>query len=121
MATKQIQYESFKRGDTPTFRFDLEPPTDQPAYDWSGTTADMSITRIENPGDNTAAGVYRPNVSLTVGTGNIATVSMQPTIVESKALSPGENYFVEIQLKEGGVNVITPISGTVLVEQDYVI
>lgn len=121
MATqKVIKYDPFKRGDTPVFEFDFTPPST--GFDWTGITADFALTNVSNPTDNTGAGVVRTGQTLTVNADNSTTVTMQPTVTESKALSPATTYKVEIQLKDAGdTNVATAVTGTVLVEQDYVI
>lgn len=120
MANKTIKYDSFKRGDTPVFEFVYSPPTSD--FDWSGIVADIAMTEIEAPDNNTGAAVYRANVALTVDGDNKASLSMQPTVFESKALTAGATYKVEAQLKDsGGSNVTTPITGLVNILQDYVI
>lgn len=120
MATKVIKYDSFKRGDTPVFEFIYSAPTE--GFDWSGIVADIAMTDVDDPNNNSGAGIYRANVSLTINVDNTATLSMQPTVVESKALTPDTDYKVEAQLKDAGdTNVTTPVTGIVHVEQDYVI
>lgn len=120
MATKIIKYDPFKRGDTPVFSFTLKPPT--VGYSWSGITADFALTAVDSPNDNTGAGVVRTAQALTTNADGTASFSVQPTVAESKALSPDTTYHVEVQLKDGGgTNVATAMTGTVLVEQDYVI
>ena len=120
MATKTIKYTPFKRGDTPVFRFDYTAPSDD--FDWTGIVADFALTSIDAPANNAGAGVYRADVALTVNDDNSATISVQPSVAESKALTPDTDYKVEAQLKDGGgTNVTTPVTGTVKVLQDYVI
>lgn len=117
---KIIKYDSFKRGDTPVFAFAFTEPT--VGYSWAGITVDAAITDIQAPVDNVGAGVIRLNQSLTIDASNTATFTMQPTVAESKALTPGSTYKVEIQLKQSsGAYVTTPVTGQVLVEQDYII
>lgn len=119
MATKTIKFDDFKRGDTPVFEFVYTAPTTD--FDWSGIVVDIAMTSVEEPNSNSGAAVYRPGVSLTVD-GDTASVSMQPTVSESKALTPGTTYKIEAQLKDGGgTNVTTPVTGTVKIIQDYVI
>ena len=119
MAQKIIKYDSFKRGDTPVFGFTFTPPV--VGFVWSGITVDGSITSVAAPNDNTGASVLRTNQTLTVDSSNVATFTMQPTVAESKAMTPGTEYKVEVQLKEGSSNVTTPVTGTVKVLQDYIV
>jgi len=116
---KVIQYDPFKRGDTPVFAFQFTPPFD--GFDWTTITADIAMTDVSNPVDNTGAAMVRLNQALTVDVSNVASVSAQPTVLESKALTPEAEYKVEIQLKEGSNNVATPITGSVKIVQDYII
>jgi len=116
---KVIQYDPFKKGDTPVFAFQFTPP--YVGFDWTTITADIAMTDVSNPSDNTGAAFVRLNQTLTPDVDNIATVSAQPTVLESKALSADTEYKVEIQLKEGSDNVATPITGKVTVVQDYII
>jgi len=116
---KVIQYDPFYRGDTPIFAYEFTPPYD--GFNWTGITADIAMTDVSNPSDNTGAAMVRLAQTLTVDANNVATVSAQPTVVESKALTPGTEYIVQVQLKEGADNVTTPITGKVLVAQDYII
>src|SRR5882672_9713254 len=113
MANKNVKYDAFKRGDTPVFEFVYTPPT--VGFDWTGITVDLAITDVEDPLNNTGAAVYRSNVTPTIDASNQAHVSIQPTVIESKALTPDTNYKVEAQLKQGGTNVTTPVTGTVKV------
>lgn len=119
MANKKITYDPFKRGDTPVFQFVYSPPS--VGFDWTGITVDIAMTDVEDPLNNSGAAVYRPDLTPSIDAGNNATVSLQPTVVESKALTPGASYKVEAQLKQGGDNVTTPVTGTVKILQDYVI
>lgn len=119
MANKTITYDPFKRGDTPVFLFVYSPPI--VGFDWTGITVDLAMTDVEDPLNNAGAAVYRANQTLSIDASNNASVSMQPTVAESKALSPDTNYKVEAQLKSGGDNVTTPVTGTVKILQDYVI
>lgn len=119
MALKTVKYESFKRGDTPVFAFRFNPP--YAGFDWSTITADIAMTDVSNPTDNTGAAMVRLGQTLTTDTDNIAEVSAQLSVTESKALTPNAKYKVEIQLKEGVSNVLTPITAEVQIAQDYVI
>lgn len=120
MANQKITYDAFKRGDTPVFQFNYTPPSS--SFSWTGITADLAITDVEDPANNTGAAAYTADVALTINADNSATVSIQPTVAESKALTPGTTYQVEAQLKDvGGTNVTTPVTGTVKILQDYVI
>ena len=117
---KTISYkEPFDRGDTPVFVFKFLPPYE--GFNWTVVTADIAMTADAAPTSNASAAVLRLNQSLTVDADNSATVSMQPTPEESKALTPGINYTVEVQLKQGVANIVTPIRGKVKVSQDFVI
>lgn len=117
---KVITYDPFKRGDTPVFQFNFTAPT--VGFSWTGITADAAITNVAAPANNTGAGVYRAAQTLTVNGDNSTTLLVQPTVSESNALTPGATYKVEVQLKDGGgTNVATAVTGTVLVQQDYVI
>lgn len=117
---KTITYkESFKRGDTPVFVFKFLAPYD--GFNWSVVTADIAMTADAAPTSNASAAVLRLGQSLTVNADNNATVTMQPTPEESRALTPGINYTVEAQLKQGMANIVTPITGKVKVDQDFVI
>lgn len=120
MALKKIKYDPFKRGDTPVFSFTFSAPT--VGFSWTGVTADFALTNVDNPTDNTGAGVVRTALTLTTNVDGSATCSIQPTATESKALTPSSTYKVEIQLKDsGGANVATASTGTVEVLQDYII
>lgn len=120
MAVKKIKYDPFKRGDTPMFAFVLKPPI--VGWDWIGIIADCAITNVAAPSDNTGAGVLRLNQMLTVNPDNTASFNVQPTVAESKALTAGATYNVEVQLKsDSDTHVATASTGTVLVLQDYVI
>ena len=116
---KVIQYDPFKKGDTPVFAFQFTPPYE--GFDWDTITADIAMTDVSNPVDNVGAAMVRLNQVLTTDVNNIATVSAQLTVAESKALTAETEYKVEIQLKEGGTNVATPITGKVTIVQDYIV
>lgn len=116
---KVIQYDSFKKGDTPVFAFQFTPP--YAGFDWSTITADIAMTDVSNPIDNSGAAMLRLAQTLTVDASNVATVNAQLTTTESKALNVDSEYKVEIQLKEGTTNVATPVTGKVTIIQDYVI
>lgn len=116
---KIIKYTAFKRGDTPQFGFVYTPPF--VGFVWTSILVDAAITSVDAPNDNTGASVVRLNQTLTINADNTASFSFGPTIAESKLLTPGSTYKVEVQLKESGVNVATPITGQVDVVQDYVI
>jgi predicted membrane-bound spermidine synthase len=120
MATKTVKYDSFKRGDTPIFEFVYSPP--YVGFSWTGIVADIAMTDVEDPANNSGAAIYRTAVALTIDGDNNATLSMQPTVAESKALTPEAVYNVEAQLRDAGdTYVTTPVTGTVKIEQDYVI
>lgn len=114
-----VQFKAMKRGDTPTFMFRYSAPF--VGFDWSTVLADFAMTDVNAPNDNTGAGVLRTNVVLTTDSDNKATLTVTPTIAESKALTPSTKYFVEAQLKQSGTLVTTPITGTIKVLQDYII
>jgi hypothetical protein len=117
-ANTTVTLNPFKRGDTPTFRFEFSNP--YTGFDWSGITADCAMTDIENPNDNTGAAATRLNQPLqTSSTG--AYYEFTLTIVESKALAVETQYKVEIQLKQGTTVVVTPVTANVKVLQDYII
>lgn len=117
---KTITYDPFKRGDTPVFVFNFSQP--DPTFVWDDINADFAMTAVDEPNDNSGAGVVRLAESLTVNEDNSCTLTVQPTTAESKALSPDTTYKIEVQLKDNeDANVATAITGQVLVEQDYVI
>lgn len=120
MALKVIKYDPFKRGDTPVFGFTFTSP--YVGFSWAGVTCDFAITDVPSPSDNTGAGVIRTAVAITDNGDGTGSASFELTTVESKALAPNTTYNVELQLKDGGgTNVATASTGTVLVQQDYVI
>lgn len=119
MATNIIKYSPFKRGDTPNFGFTYSAP--YAGYNWSVVTVDAAMTSIDEPINNTGAAVLRLNQPLVINLDGSAYFGFGPTITESKALLPGVTYTVEAQLKEGANVVTTPVTGQVLVQQDYVI
>ncbi|RYF61372.1 MAG: hypothetical protein EOO27_02365 [Comamonadaceae bacterium] len=120
MANKVIKYDSFKRGETPTFYFDCSQPYE--GFSWTGITGTIVLTNLQSPNDNTGAGVKRESINPSVDPAtNIATYSMKPTVEESKALLPNITYKVELKLMEGTENVVKPITGEVKVIQDYAI
>lgn len=120
MALKKIKYDSFKRGDTPVFSFVFTPPFE--GFSWTGVVADFALTLVKAPSNNVGAAVLRQNQSLTVAGDGTASFEVQPTVLESNALIPGSTYVVEVQLKsDAGASVATASTGTVLVEQDYII
>jgi hypothetical protein len=120
MALKIIKYEPFKRGDTPVFAFTFTQPAT--GFNWATVTIDGAITAVEAPNDNTGASVSRLNQTLTVDASNTASFNMQPIVAESRALTAGGTYRVEVQLKDnGGTNVATAVTGQVTILQDYVI
>lgn len=117
---RTIIYKPFKRGDTPVFAFQF--PSPAVGFSWSGITADFAMTAASAPSDNTGAAVLRLAQALSVDGNDQASFSVQPTTTESKALIPGTTYNIEVQLKDsGGAHVATASTGTVIVEQDYVI
>ena len=116
---KVIQYDPFKKGDTPVFAFQFTPPYE--GFDWDTITADIAMTDVSNPVNNVGAAMVRLDQDLTVDVNNIATVSAQLTVIESKALTADTEYKVEVQLKEGSTNVATPITGKVTIVQDYIV
>jgi hypothetical protein len=119
-APKVIKYDSFYRGDTATFGFRFTQP--YVGYDWSNVKLDTAMTNVSSPNDNNGAAAIRLNQSLTVDSSNNAYYGFQLTAIESKALTPGETYKVQAQLKENsGTNVVTPITGEVEIAQDYII
>lgn len=120
MALKVIKLDPFKRGDTPSFEIDLSAP--YAGFSWSGVTADVALTSVAAPTNNTGAGMYRPGMSVVDNGDGTAYVLPQLTVLESNALTPNTTYKLELQLKDnGGANVATATTATVLVEQDYVI
>lgn len=116
-ASTVISVESFKRGDTPTFRFSFSNP--YAGFDWSGISLDGAMTNVQAPSDNTGAAALRSNQAL-VTDSNGAHYDFTLTVVESKALIVGD-YKVEVQLKQGTTTVTTPVTVKVKVLQDYII
>ena len=119
MAVQTITVNDFKRGDTPTFRFNFSDPYE--GFDWTGITVDCAMTDVQAPEDNTGAAAVRLNQTITVGVDGVAYYEMTLTVTESKALDPGATYVVEAQLKQGGTLVVTPLTVKVKVVQDYII
>lgn len=113
-----VKLDSFKRGDTPTFRFGFSDP--YPEYDWSGTTIDCTLTSVITPNDNAGAAALRLAQALTDDPNGVH-YAFTLTVIESKALTVGATYKVEAQLKQGSDMVATPVTATVKVIQDYVI
>lgn len=102
------------------FAYTFSSPSDD--FDWTEVTLDAAITAIVAPTDNAGAGVIRLEQELTVDADNNASYELTPTVSESEALEAGAKYKVEVQLKDnGGANVTTAVTGTVTVEQDYII
>lgn len=114
-----IKYQDFKRGDTQNFVWVFTPP--YVGYNWSVVTLDCAMTSVTTPTDNSGAAATRINQTLTVDASNSASYTFALTHAESLTLTPGATYKVEPQLKENGVNYITPITGTVDILQDYII
>jgi hypothetical protein len=112
-----ITLNPFKRGDTPNFYFAFTNPYD--GFDWSGVTVDAAMTAVVAPTDNTGAAATRIGQPL-VTDANGAHFEFILTPTESNALVIG-NYVVEVQLKESGTQVATPVTAKVKVLQDYVI
>lgn len=117
--SNSVQYPNMKRGDTPTFTYVFTQP--YAGFDWSTVLLDFAMTNVADPSDNTGAAVLRTGVTLSVDANNKATATVLPTVTESKATTPGATYHVEVQLKQGTTIVMTPITGTLKVLQDYVI
>lgn len=118
MANQEVKLESFKRGDTPTFRFDFTDPSS--GYNWSGVTIDCVMTNVEAPANNSGAAATRIGQVLTEESGS-AYFDFTLTASESNALEAGSEYKVEAQLKESGTTVLTPVTAKVKVLQDYAI
>jgi hypothetical protein len=117
---RTIIYKDMKRGDTPVFQFLF--PSPAAGFSWSGITADFSMTAVASPADNSGAAILRLTQALSVDGNNQASFSVQPTTTESNALIPNTKYNIEVQLKDsGGVHVATAVTGTITVDQDYVI
>lgn len=117
---KEVKLESFKKGDTPIFGFEFDP--EDTTFDWTGYTIDCALTSVEAPTDNSGAGASRIGQPLVVDASKVATYDFQLTELESKALAADGEYRIEAQLKDAGsVNVGTPITGKIKVEQDYII
>jgi hypothetical protein len=116
---KDVKRGSFKKGDTPTFRYEFDPP--YVGYDWSTVLLDCAFTNDTDPVNNTTAAAARLNVPLTVNPDNTAYYDFQLTHTESLALVAGASYHDECQLKENGTNYLTPITGISTIKQDYVI
>ena len=114
-----IKRDPFKRGDTPVFRYEFEPP--YVGYDWSTVLLDCALTSVDEPTDNAAAAAVRLNQALTVNPDGTAYYLFQLTHAESLTLVPDDTYRDECQLKEGGTNYLTPIQGETVIAQDYVI
>ena len=112
-----VTLNSFKLGDTPTFSFQFTNP--YIGFDWSVITLDGAMTDVVAPVDNTGAAAVRLTQSLiTNSTGAYYNFTLTPT--ESNALTAGATYNVEVQLKQGGISVVTPVTAKVKVLQDYV-
>lgn len=119
MATNvTVNLSPFKRGDTPTFRFQYSNP--YAGFDWTSITLDAAMTDVEAPQNNTAAAAVRTDQVLTTDSQG-AYYDFTITILESKALTVGANYNVECQLKQSGVSVATPATAKVKILQDYVV
>lgn len=116
---KPIKRSPFKRGDTVVFQYDFDPP--YVGYDWSNVQLDCAFTDVAAPQNNTGAAATRLNQSLTVNPDGSASFVFQLTHAESLALTAGATYRDECQLKENGTNYLTPITGEVVVKQDYII
>lgn len=112
------QIDPFKRGDTPVIRFEFESPSS--GFDWTGTTLDVAMTDVAQPADNSGAAALRLAQTLTPQTGGVY-YEFLLTVAESKALTPGAKYNVEAQLKQGADSVVTPVTLTVKILQDYII
>ncbi len=120
MASRIIKYDSFKRGDTPVFGFTFTAPS--LTFNWTTILIDAAMTSNTAPNDNSGAGLLRQNQTLTVDAANNAYFYLQPSVSESKALTPGATYSIEVQLKDTtNTNVATPLTGQVTILQDYII
>ena len=119
MATNiTVELDPFKRGDTPTFYFSFSNPS--VGFDWSTITLDAALTDDTAPTSNSDAAAIRTNQTLTTDSQG-AHYAFTITTTESKALTVGSTYFAEVQLKQSGTSVATPITCKVKVLQDYVI
>jgi hypothetical protein len=118
-ALKVIKRDPFKRGDTPNFRYEFDPP--YVGFNWATVQLDCAFTKVGSPTDNSGAAAVRLNQALTVNADNTAYYNFGLTHAESLTLVPGATYNDECQLKESGTNYITPIQGETKILQDYVI
>lgn len=117
MANTIKQLESFKRGDTPTFRFEFTSPYD--GFDWTTITVDAAFTAVEFPTNNSGAAALRLDQPVVeFPTGAYFEFTLTPT--ESNALKTETEYKVEAKLKSESV-VVTPVTCKVRVLQDYII
>lgn len=118
---KVINYESFYRGETPNFVFVFSQP--YVGFSWSSMLLDGAMTSNTSPTSNSDAGVVRLNETLTVDSSNNASYTMKPTVAESMALTPGATYYLQVKLKDSvtPANAVKPLTGKVIVAQDYVI
>lgn len=113
-----ITLPDFKRGDTPTFRFNFTDP--YVGFDWSAITLDCALTDETAPTTNAGANAIRLNQTLQTDADG-AYYEFTLTVAESKALTPGGSYMAECQLKQGSTSVATPVTAKVKVLQDYII
>lgn len=114
------RYDPFKRGDTPVFVFNFTLPS--AGYSWTNILVDAVMTSVASPTDNNSAAVKRIGESLTIKPDGGSTFQFQPTPEESRALVPGTEYMIEVQLRDtANPNVATAVTGKVKIIQDFVI
>lgn len=119
MSSKIIKRDSFKRGETACFVYEFLQP--YAGWDWSIVTLDAALTAQTEPSSNDSAVAVRTNQSLTVDASNKATYAFQLTPTESEALVPGTTYHDACQLKQSSSFVAKPVTGRVVIEQDYIV
>lgn len=110
--------QPLKIGDTPTFhyRFAIQGNL----FDWANIVADISITKVPNPVDNSGASVLRTNQAITVQPDNSAYLALTIKREEAEKLEPG-NYMIEVQLRNTKSELVSTVfTGTITVVQDYI-
>jgi hydrogenase maturation factor HypF (carbamoyltransferase family) len=78
------------------------------------------LTDVQAPADNSGADAVRLNQPLQTNA-NGAYYEFTLTIAESKSLTVGATYMAEVQLKQSGTVVVTPVTGKTKVLQDYIV
>lgn len=118
MATqKVITYNPFYRGETTAFGVTFTQP--YAGYNWATVVLTCSMTSDTAPTSNSDAAAVRTGITMTTDASNNASYTFQLTTTESNALTPGTTYYIQFKLTESGTNVIKPVTGKVVVKQDY--